>query len=374
MNTLLDKFFPIPDFLRMPAVGIDISDTMITYTEIVHTNKGMGVGRFGQKALDEGIISKGVVQDTQKLQTILSALHEELGIHFARVTAPEQLVFGFVITIPKVDHKEIPAAIEFQIEEHIPAAKTELIFDYEILTETSRNYRLKVSAVTERVFESYRAVLEDSGFHLVHFEPKPEANLRGLVRDDAQQDAVIVDIGKDHSSISIVENDLIISSASVDFNSGGAGNIDTLGDEITRYYNYWRTKDVKRVVSVEDTKETDDRQESEEQKESQSDSEEVVPDKEASEGETKTKDEKAADVDQEKESSDTTRSMYPIVVCGDVEGSVPSFEQLAKKLDTEVVQGAVWNAPDVEGDAKYHIPKNDVAKYTTAIGLALSDF
>jgi len=355
MNTLVDKFFPIPDFLRMPAVGLDISDTHITYVELIHTNKGVGVGRYGQKSLEEGVVLKGVVQDIQKLKTILSALQKELNIHFARVAAPEQLVFGFVITIPKVDQREIPAAIEFQIEEHVPVAKKDLIFDYEILSESSRGYHLKVNAVKQQVFESYRTVLGDSNFHLVHFEPKPEASFRGLVVNEDLQNSIVINISKDHSSISIVEDGIIISSASVGFNSGGEGNIDNLGDEITRYYKYWRTKDVKKDVSIQV---------------------EDITTPESADSDDKSKlEEKIEDmIDGEGKEVDVVRSMYPIVLCGEVGGLLPSFEQLAKKLDTKVVQGEVWNAPTVESDSKYHISKSKVAQYATAIGLALSDF
>jgi type IV pilus assembly protein PilM len=365
MNTFLDKFFPIPDFLRMPAIGLDISDTMITYTELVYTSKGVGVGRYGQKTLDEGVIVKGVIQDTQKLQMVLSALHQELGIHFARITAPEQLVFSFVITIPKVDHKEISAAIEFQIEEHIPVPKTDLIFDYEIIAETSRNYRLKVNAITEKIFESYHSVLADSGFHVVHFEPNQEANVRALMLADNTKDLVLVDIGKEYTSISVVESGLIISSVSVEFSSSGAGNIDILGDEIMRYYNYWRTKDVKRALFVEeDEVDGDTTKRTENQEKLQAEKQQTISEEKS----------KGDESQSQQETTNTASSMYPLVICGDIEGLAPSFEQLAKKLNTEVVQATVWNAPDIDGDSKYHIPKTDVTKYVTAIGLALSDF
>src|SRR3989344_2544061 len=56
-------FFPPPRLLTMPSVGLDISDTAITFIELLLRPEGFEVGRFGRRLIPEGGIISGYVND-----------------------------------------------------------------------------------------------------------------------------------------------------------------------------------------------------------------------------------------------------------------------------------------------------------------------
>jgi Tfp pilus assembly PilM family ATPase len=52
-----DKFFPTPDFLKMPSFGLDISDEALKFIELVATKDGIKVGKYGEKKIAKKEIS-----------------------------------------------------------------------------------------------------------------------------------------------------------------------------------------------------------------------------------------------------------------------------------------------------------------------------
>jgi len=405
MNTRLDKFFPLPDFLRMPAIGLDISDRALKYVELVNTNTGVGVKRFGKKNLAEGIIKRGIIQDAQKLGEACRALQQELGVRFARVAVPEELVYGFVITIPQVAPEEIRAAVEFQIEEHVPARKEDLIFDYEILKEDARSYTIKVNAILNKTFESYNNILANSGFTLVYFEPEPEAIVRSLILSEGEN-AIVVDIGAVRTSVSIIEDKKIVSATTVQFSGDlltqtfateGVSleeaektkhsftlgddqksilikkNIDVLNKEIMRYFNYWQMHVQENVVST-----MSDMEELEEQIPKNTE-EKVAPDLGGDEQKkfqdivnTKTPlEKKEIGIENKQEVSQFQKK---IILCGGAAQLGGLQEYIAEQLHMPSSPAIVWNAPGVSHPEKHTIPEQELLTYVTALGLALVDF
>ena len=53
LDTLLE-YFPVPKYLELPTVGIDISDNFIRYVELTKVGGAIKLGKYGKKVLDEG--------------------------------------------------------------------------------------------------------------------------------------------------------------------------------------------------------------------------------------------------------------------------------------------------------------------------------
>jgi len=88
MSKLFSKFFPTPKFLKMPAVGLDISDQSIRFAELVPHGSGYALGRFGEKDIPRGVMDSGKIKDTEGLKKILSSIHNEYKIDFVNVSLP----------------------------------------------------------------------------------------------------------------------------------------------------------------------------------------------------------------------------------------------------------------------------------------------
>jgi len=362
----------MPDFLRMPAIGLDISDHAVKYVVLKNTNKGLAVEAFGRRDLEEGIIKHGVIQDEKKLIVILNEVQKETGLHFARVAIPEMLVYGFNVNIPKVNHDQIKQAIEFQIEDHVPIQKESLIFDYEILSEGSRSYFIKVNAILKKTFESYNEALINSGLSVASFEPEPESVFRAIRLKDGQKNAIVIDLGSRRTSLSIVGGEKIISSSTVDFSGNLLANIiagdgssfeefekakkgmilgddeksekikkqiDILNIEIKKHFNYW-----KEHLDIEDSLPSEDT------------SVEVFNGKEGS----------VLDIEKS--------GMIPVILSGGSAHLSGLPEYMSKKLKTNVSFADIWTQKSDSKSGGKNILKDGLLIYATAIGLALSDF
>ena len=82
------KFFPPPQFLQMPAVGLDISDEACRFAELIETRKGLVVGRFGEKVIPRGVIESGEVKKIDDLRAVFKEMRKEHGLEFVNVSLP----------------------------------------------------------------------------------------------------------------------------------------------------------------------------------------------------------------------------------------------------------------------------------------------
>lgn len=178
MTSVFDKFFPVPDFLRMPVVGISFSDTALVYSEVRRKKTLLHVDTLQSIALTQGDIVHGEIQNGDALVAQIRSIAKATSSSFAAISIPEDIVYTFTLTIPKVDHHEIPAAIEFQLEEHIPIAPEELIVDFDVLHEGAFKQTIKVSAIEKKHYNAYREVLALGGLSLVHVESDMESLAR----------------------------------------------------------------------------------------------------------------------------------------------------------------------------------------------------
>lgn len=129
----LFDFFPIPRILRMPAVGVDVSDESVKFIELRKTSKGITLGRFGKYNIPPGAIDGGEVKNTSEFVNVLKRLKEQHSFNFVHASLPEQHAFVFQTKIPRnVRRRQIRNVLEFKLEENVPLRSEEAVFDYSI--------------------------------------------------------------------------------------------------------------------------------------------------------------------------------------------------------------------------------------------------
>jgi len=280
MEFSFEKIFPVPDMLRMPAIGFDISDTHIRYVELVRKYNGVHMGRYGTHKIPEGIITEGSIQDVDALASVVGELQKKLDIRLVRASLPEKKVYLFDVSIPKISENKIPEAILYQIEEHIPLKKSELVFDYEVLSEDDRTYHVQIHAIEKNVAMSYTEALSKGGCAPLSFELEPQAVTRALECSQAPHQFMLVDIGETHTSISIIRSSIVVFTTTVLLDLLGMTKdieacvaqfpetnvedrlsdecvkemeqyIQPLGEHIKKYYNYWQAHIGSETLGVE---------------------------------------------------------------------------------------------------------------------------
>lgn len=203
------KFFPTPRFLITPSVGLDISDRSVKFAELVRSGKNLQLGKFGEKKISSGVIDSGKINNPKKLIKVLSYIQRWHKLDFVRVSLPEQQIYSFKIQLPEIKGESVRAALELQLEKHIPIPAREAVFDYEVVGKNKNGHDFQVAATPRSVIESYLSVLKASSLTPISFEIESQSVARSVVPKDSPDTYMIVDFGHTRTGISIVSNEIV---------------------------------------------------------------------------------------------------------------------------------------------------------------------
>lgn len=213
MNKAILKWFPIPQYLRMPAVGIDISDRSLKYIELSKRKGNFLISRYGTRIIPEGIIEAGQIKQKGKLAEFLKSINEELKMKFVNVSLPEEKAFLSRLELPLMKKEEIKTAIEFQMEEHIPLSPSDAIFDFEIAEKEEKGkngcFQVNLTAYPKSLIEDYRDSFVEAGFTPLVFEMETQAFARTMVTYKDKESYFLIDFGKTRISFAIVSDEKI---------------------------------------------------------------------------------------------------------------------------------------------------------------------
>ncbi len=212
-HALFQQFFPPPKFLEMPAVGLDVSDAAVSAMELVRRKRALAVGRFGRRALPRGSIAGGYVHDKDAVVEELRKLKDELGLDFVNASLSEENAYLFKTNIPRVGRKEIRSALEFKLEENVPIAASDAIFDYSIITqaghESSDHLDVSVTVLPKKVVEVYTGLLDAAGLIPLSFEIEAQAISRAVIPQGNRDTHLIMNIGESKTGLFIVSDEVV---------------------------------------------------------------------------------------------------------------------------------------------------------------------
>lgn len=233
-------FFPPPVFLRMPYVGLYISDEAVRFVELIQKKQGFELGRYGEKVLYPGIVQSGYINDANALVKVLSELKKEFGLHFIHTALPEEKMYLFKLNITDVNEKEISTNIEFHLAENVPISPSQIIFDYEIIGDGNEKgtIEVSVSALPDKVVNTYLEVFTESGLIPLQFKTEGQAIVSAFIKKGDSGTYMIVNAEEKKTGIFIISNGLVRFSSTV-------VNKETLKDEIDKICLYWNANDGK---------------------------------------------------------------------------------------------------------------------------------
>lgn len=215
-KNLFNRFFPTPKFLTLPSFGLDISDESIKYIKLVKTKDAIKVNCFGEKKILPGIIESGKIKDPKQMEEILISLRKEKDLKSVRVSLPEEQVYLFNLKLEKAGLENVREGIELSLEEHIPLAAEDAIFDYELLSEDEESLKLQVAAIPKNVIEEYLSVFKNSEISVHSFELEAQAIIRSVLKKGDLGTYMIVDFGKKRTGIFIISGGLAVFTSTLD--------------------------------------------------------------------------------------------------------------------------------------------------------------
>lgn len=281
MKQLYNRHFPTPSYLSMDSFSIDISDQSVKYGELLATPLGLRLGRFGKEKIPEGVVVSGKIEDQERLVSILKNLKEKENMKFVRVSLPEEQMYLFTLSLPKVKEKELRNIILLQIEEHIPLKAMDTVFEYDIISSSDQNVLVEVSAIASATIEGYMSALENAGLKALSFELEAQAIARAVIAEEDKEPTMIVDFGDTRTGVSIIHDGKVFFTTTLDmgginltnmiaknfslsfekaeemkrsYGLDGISNIEdifpiilngisVLRDELNKQYQYWKNHD-----------------------------------------------------------------------------------------------------------------------------------
>jgi type IV pilus assembly protein PilM len=201
------KLFPPPSFLKMQAIGLDISDESIHFIQLLDSKNGTIIGKFGEKKISKGIIESGEIKKKEELVKILKSLKSNFGSVFVNASLPEQHAYLLKVHIPKIKKREIRSNLELHLEDNVPISASEAVFDYDIICEKKgkeSHIELELSVLPKAIVENYLEVFKEAGLMAVSFEIEAQAIARAVVEDGDKSTVMVVDFGKTRTGISII--------------------------------------------------------------------------------------------------------------------------------------------------------------------------
>lgn len=208
MNLL--SLFPLPGYLRMPAAGIDISDRSIKYVELKKHENEFRLRKFGEQTIEEGIIAGGVIKKEDNLVGYLKELRKKIGNDYVISSLPEEKAFLKVVRIPEMEESQVKKSMELQLEEIVPLAAKDVVFDCEIIGRLQkRGVEVSLSAFPLALANDYAGVFHKAGFTPMAFEVENQAIARALLPSQQKGTVMIVDFGRTRTSFLVAEEGVV---------------------------------------------------------------------------------------------------------------------------------------------------------------------
>ncbi len=217
----LERYLPPPQFLSMPSLGVDISDTSLKYIQFgepKHHERPLEL--WGEIDIPLGVLDRGLVHDQKQLTEVLKECKSKTDATFVRVSLPEERAYLFETEIKRsTPTKEIRNFLEFRLEENVPIPAREAFFDYQILRgeTTDKTLRVIVAAYARDTILNYYDACIAADLIPLSFEVEAQAMVRSVLPTDTIGAHMLVDFGKTRTGVGIVMNGDLMYTSTIDF-------------------------------------------------------------------------------------------------------------------------------------------------------------
>jgi type IV pilus assembly protein PilM len=219
------RILPVPNYLRLPSLGVDISDSSLKYIQF-NPNYHQGqltLTQWGELEVPATAITRGDVLEVEQLTNVLREVKEKTGATFVRMSLPEERAYLFETEIKRgTPFKEIRGLLEFRLEENVPLSPRDAFFDYEVITNTDARKPMRVSVTVyarETINEYYEAA-RVAGLTPLSFEVEAAAIARAALPPGEQGTHMIIDFGRTRTGVGIVHQGTLMYTSTIDIGGG----------------------------------------------------------------------------------------------------------------------------------------------------------
>ncbi len=217
-----------------PLFGFDIGYGTIKVIQIDDTKKH--VLGYGFTQFDVSAIRDGEVYDYETVAKAIKDLFDNriigsVATPSVAVSLPVSQTFSRVITLPKLDRKDLMEAVMLEAEQYIPVPVDQLYLDYNIIEARENEQDILLAASPRHIVDSYVNLFEIIGLEIAIFEPSILSVVR-LVKHAERTDipTLILDLGSNSTDLIIYYNNSVRVTGSIQF--GGDSFTSAIADAL----------------------------------------------------------------------------------------------------------------------------------------------
>lgn len=216
LSSFFTSVVPPPKLLALMGAGLEVSDHSVKFLTLARHNGSFEIALHGSEEVAPGVIMDGEIKDAERLGAVLRTARSKIGTALVSVSLPEQKGYLFQVHLDASPDLAIRETLEFTLEEHVPLAPGEAVFDYEIVSREEGALVLNVTAFPRKTVEGYYDTLARAGFSPLSFEMESQAAARAVTTKGNGTTVLAVDFGETRTAVSIIERGIVRFTTSLD--------------------------------------------------------------------------------------------------------------------------------------------------------------
>lgn len=224
--------WPIFPISPKKSLGVDIGTSVIRVVELSKAGEKIKLENYGyiqSKFLYEKpfrISKRGILSfSTHDIAKTIAAILEEAKIRtrIANFSIPDFSSFFTTFQLPPMTKEELSQAIRFEARQHVPLPISEIVLDWILIegepsSQKKQDLKVMLVAVPKRVVQQYQEIANLAGLEPQNLEAEVFALKRALIdrTEDKEKVVVLVDIGAESTTCSVVEGGILKVSHSFD--------------------------------------------------------------------------------------------------------------------------------------------------------------
>ena len=197
--------FAPPRYLASPLSGIDISTSGVKAVRLAESASGVTLAGYSDVRLPSGTFADGEIVDRAAVAKTLSAAALSAGISAANVALPESKSYLFETLVAGEKKDDWRIAVEQRLDELVPLPPSETMFDFvKVGQDENGNHLVAGIGFARRIVDNMLSVFDEAGIRVQALEGETFASSRSLLPRGDESTALIIDVGRATTKISIV--------------------------------------------------------------------------------------------------------------------------------------------------------------------------
>jgi len=196
--------FAPPRYLALPFSGIDLSTSGVKAVRLAEDGRGLTLANYSEARLSPGAFIDGEIVDRAAVIEALSIAARKAGISSSNAALPESKSFLFETAVSGATKIEWRTAIEQHLDEFIPLPPQET--DFDLVKVGINGDRVLIAGIgfAQRVVDDTLSVFDQAHISVRALEGETFAMARALLPKGDKSTALVIDIGKTTTKITIV--------------------------------------------------------------------------------------------------------------------------------------------------------------------------